>query len=391
MGTKKYGKYRSRRKKGGSVSVEGTGAPPGQTGGGIGAFGRGMSKVGDFVRGTGKDIAKASVDVAGAGGDAIHGLGHLVDSEELKDAGEWSRTTGKDIAQGAADAAEPVGDVMYDVGNVLDEMGSDIESDAEDVEDAVGGGLSFWDAGHAAAVVNSMGNYGYNGLRSASNHIIKESEGAYQGYRSMRGPGKHYDPVRDAYLDTRGPITKKLGGGLHPILPHRISATSDRKHFHTIANSNKRQLVAALKNEHRQGKTGLHTAVSEAAHSANIGGGIDFSHHIGGGPDRLGGALSFDDVLQAGIDETVKPYKQGYKDFTYMTNDPRRFKDEKEIAKGSMKYYAGHWRVGQARLAGAATMASATGVGIPVGVLLGAAAYGHGAVAEGLERGSETI
>ena len=104
-----------------------------------------------------------------------------------------------------------------------------------------------------------------------------------------------------------------------------------------------------------------------------------------------GGGLSFQDVLQAGLDETVKPYKKGYEDFTYMTNDPSRFTKKEEYLKGGMKYWAGHWRVGQARLAGAATMAAATGVGIPAGVLLGGAAYGTGLAAEGLERGADAI
>lgn len=106
---------------------------------------------------------------------------------------------------------------------------------------------------------------------------------------------------------------------------------------------------------------------------------------------KRGGGLSFKDVLQAGVDETVKPYKMAYKDMTYMTDDPSRFTKKEELAKGGLKYWAGHWRVGQARLAGAATMSAATGVGIPIGLLLGGAAYAEGGVAEGMERGADAM
>jgi hypothetical protein len=83
--------------------------------------------------------------------------------------------------------------------------------------------------------------------------------------------------------------------GDHPILTHQTVTSAAREHFHTIINSSKQQLAETL---HRS--TGaLHKAVTDAVHSAHLGGGIEFGgglwEDVGTGVARgmsYGGAAS---------------------------------------------------------------------------------------------------
>jgi hypothetical protein len=218
MPGKRFGKYRSRKKKAGGL---------------VGDIGRATQDVASFVGGTGKKIADVAAKAAPILGKAIEGAGKLVKSKEISDVGKWTAGAGRDIAKFASDAAPIAAGIGKKVGSYLESM------DPEE-EEEVGGSLydtfKFKHGKHAARAVAQMGNYQHKGIQAAARHLA-----------GMRPSG-------------------------HPILTHRTVTSAATKHFRTIANSTKEGLAQIL---HRSSGP-LHKAVSDAVHSAHMGGGINF-------------------------------------------------------------------------------------------------------------------
>ena len=247
MPAKRFGKYRSRRKK------------KEKGGGVIGDVGRGMKAVGSFVGGTGKTIADVAAKAAPILGNAVEASGKLLESKELQDVGKWTAGVGRDIAKGAADAAPIAGDITQKVGSWLDQM--DPEEQEEQEEHTLGGSLydSFkFDHGkHAARALSQMGRYQHRGIQAAARHLAG--------------------------------VARRAGD--HPILAHRTITNAAKKHFHTIMNLGQDQLAQTL---HRS-RGALHKAVTDTIHSAHMGGGIEFGgglwEDVGTGL-KIGGSAS---------------------------------------------------------------------------------------------------
>ena len=228
MPAKRFGKYRSRRK-----NKKGAGL--------VGDIGRGMQQVGEFTGTTGKKIAEVAAKAAPILGTAIESSGKLLKSKEIQDVGKWTSGAGRDIAKAAVSAAPVVGNITKSAGSWLDNFDPE-ESEQGEEQGDLGGSLfdSFkFDHGkHAAHVVSQLGNYQHRGIKAAAKHLSG--------------------------------MARQMGD--HPILAHRKIANSAKKHFHTIMNSTKQQLQRTL----HGGGSGLHRAVSEAIHTAHVGGGIEF-------------------------------------------------------------------------------------------------------------------
>lgn len=260
-----FGKYKSRRKKKPKKVEEGAGL--------LGDLGSGLNEVGKFIEKSGKQVTDVTAKIASAGGDAIHYIGTQIKDKQIskgfKDVGKTMSGTGKDVVNFLGKASPYIGKAGQWVGKKM------VAGDA-DYQTETGGGIQFEtykkpldlfekfkfdDHMHAAKVMKHMTDEHHKAIRAASKYITGM-------------PLSADDPL---------------------MLHHRPERHVPLKHFHDIVSSTKESLHNALLKDKDMNLT---SAVQTAAHSAHLGGGIEFNrnrHHMHH-DERVFGGSFFDNV-----------------------------------------------------------------------------------------------
>ena len=265
-----FGKYKSRRKKKQKKVEEGKVE---EGAGLLGDIGVGLNEVGKFIEKSGKQVTDVTAKIASAGGDAIHYIGTQIKDKKIskgfKDVGKTMSGTGKDVVNFLGKASPYIGKAGQFIGKKM------VAGDA-DYQTETGGGIQFEtykkpldlfqkfkfdDHMHAAKVMKHMTDEHHKAIRSAAKYITGT-------------PLSADDPL---------------------MLHHRPERHVPLKHFHDIVSSTKESLHNALLKDKDMNLT---SAVQTSAHSAHLGGGIEFNrkrHHMHH-DERVFGGSFFDEV-----------------------------------------------------------------------------------------------
>jgi len=231
MSTRKFGKYRSRRKL--NRKTKGAGL--------VGDIGDAVKGVGDFVQSSGKKIADVAETVAPIAGKAVSFVGSQIKDDlgigkAVRDVGDFTAKHSKAAAHTLGQASPYIGKGMSFIGGRM-----------RDADPEVGGSLQIGGSIH-------------------DTYKFKHGHHAAMVYRHLHDD--HHSQIRSAARYIAGlPATK----GDHVMLHHRPQVTVPMHNFHKIAYSTKESLHASLKKD-RSGQ--LHKALSTSMHSAHVGGSL---------------------------------------------------------------------------------------------------------------------
>ena len=240
MSTKKFGKYRSRRKRSTKKTMPLSKNRVEAGAGLLGDIGDAVSGIGDFVQKSGKAVADVAETVAPVLGKGVEYIGSQIHDDigigkAIEDVGSFTAKHSKAAAHTLGKASPYIGKGMSYIGGKMR------DADPEETGGSLHIGGSLFDSfefkhGHHAAEVHRHLHHGHHlEIRNAAKYI------------------------------TGAPLEKN-------ILHHRPQVTVAMRHFRTIANSTHKSLQQALKNDH----TGdLHKAYQTSMHSAHVGGSLD--------------------------------------------------------------------------------------------------------------------
>ena len=130
----------------------------------------------------------------------------------------------------------------------------------------------------------------------------------------------------------------------HHIFSHKKNVNAKLHHFHEILGSSKRTVQQKIKQH-----SGFKQAVSDAMHSAEKGGAIDFKHEVGAG---LSDVVNFATNLANPIKE-AKAAKDQYDQIDLHDVSARG------VTKNALHAYSGNFHVGSAYMKGSALAAPA--------------------------------
>ena len=172
-----------------------------------------------------------------------------------------------------------------------------------------------------------------------------------------------------------------LGHPTDTVFHHRHRASQPMKHFQKIAESTRDELAS-----HLAGSDTMHRAVHEAMHSAHLGGGFDFSHAIHVAEhlhEPLGGGIT-DLVSGAGVLQKLNPLENLQSAKSSLDEINLNDTSVEGISKNVLRGYSANFNVAAAHMKTSGAIATATGVGAPEGLILGAAGTGMGMIGDGL-------
>ena len=275
MPGKTFGKYKSRRKK----KITPQKPKKVEEGAGLlGDIGSGMNEIGKFVEKSGKAVTDVTSKIVSAGGDAVHYIGTQIKDKKVskgfKDVGKTMSGTAKDVVNFLGKASPYIGKAGQWVGDKM--MKGDSDYNKKDTGGGIGPNwtfdtykppmdlhekFKFDDHMHAAKTIKHMSDEHHKAIRAAAKFITNK-------------PLTIDDPV---------------------ILHHRPDRHVPLKHFDKIVSSTKDSLHNALLNDKDMNLT---SAVQTSAHSAHLGGGIEFNHrrHHMHHDERVFGGSFFDEV-----------------------------------------------------------------------------------------------